>query len=344
MENEYLMDVLVARIKNMEARKKSIANFLRNQKIISSSLVESGDIKKVSKFPLTTTVAGVDSSTRCKSFSGIDIFFSKVIGVVYFIENDKLKKVEYVTNNPLIEYSIIAQQLSEIDLEIFLNILRQKKEISMAMKVLEKFEPEFLVLNGSILPHYIEFVSKNYILQKQREELIEVYKNLYKVVKEKNTILVGVVEDSRGRKFTEIISENLGKDHNYLEILEESRDVTILDYTLEKFERTPLFYYSEDLPELDYREFQSFYIKVSEFDIPLRVDFYSYRENLVDKISNLLLSLKTSEEYGMPSILIEADLRSKFAEEEIDNFCKNLMKKVGFISSLKEKRREKRPF
>jgi len=342
MENEFLSEWLIIRIKNKENERRKIAEIIRNTKINSNSLVEEGTIKKVEKREIDTTVGAVDSGTGVKIFSGVDIFLSKVVGVIYFLEKGKLKKVNYETNKPSIDFSIVSEQLSEIDLEIYLNILRQTKEVKMGIKLLKNYNLEFLLLNGSILPHYIEALSKNPFLEQAKKDLLKSYEELYLTAKQKNTILAGVIEDSRGKRFLEIVSPFLPKEK--ISILNESRDVTILDYVLKPNERTPVFYYSDEIPNLDYKQFQSFYIKVSSFDVPLRVDFLSFGENFADKISNLLLNLKTSEEYSLPSILMEADLRARLKDSEVESFCNYLIGKIGFLSSFKERRRERRPF
>ncbi|MEM5815219.1 MAG: DNA double-strand break repair nuclease NurA [Candidatus Aenigmatarchaeota archaeon] len=343
MGDDFLFEWLTTKIKNLEIQKKKISKILRSSTINSSSLVEEGKFKKIDKKLITAIIGGVDSGTSVKYLSGIDIFFIKTVGVIYYLENGKLKRTKYITSKPLIEYSIINYQLSEIDLEIFSNILRQIREVRMAIKLLEENDLNFLFLNGSIIPHYLEFTSRNEIIEKSKEELYKCYQKLYEVSKQKRTILAGIIEDSRGRRFLDI-ALNIVKNEEDLKTLEESRDITILDYVLESEERTPVFYYSDNIHIPNMKSFQSFYIKVAKFDIPLRVDFLAYENDFADKISNILILLKTSEEYAIPSILIEADLRARLHKTEIENFYNFLIRKLGFISSLKKRRRERRPF
>jgi hypothetical protein len=119
---------------------------------------------------------------------------------------------------------------------------------------------------------------------------------------------------------------------------------------LKKGERTTSFYYASPLgffsnqfsKEFNLREFASFYIKLSEFDSPLRVDFLNDKKDAADRISSILSCLTVSEEYSMPSVLIEADIRARLSEKNLEIFYRELAGKLGFLSSVRKERRERR--
>jgi hypothetical protein len=90
----------------------------------------------------------------------------------------------------------------------------------------------------------------------------------------------------------------------------------------------------------------SFYLKAAEFDRPVRVDFLATSDikGEADKISSVLLAICNNSTYAFPSVLIEADLRVRLSEKEMEDFSSDLKSKLGNIASLLELRRKGRPF
>ena len=138
------------------------------------------------------------------------------------------------------------------------------------------------------------------------------------------------------------------------QMLERTKDSNLLLYSLKKGERTCIFNYSanpESHPILkEFKKFEksfsSFYIKTVEFDRPVRVDFVNFNNGIetANKISGILMKTCGHAGYGLPTVLIEADQRSKLSEKDIDMFYYDLINRVGNIPSLFKLRREIRPF
>jgi hypothetical protein len=172
--------------------------------------------------------------------------------------------------------------------------------------------------------------------------------------------LAGVVEDSRGVKFCDILNRRiLSQEKNETTkelgfILGKTKDSNLLYYTLNKGERTCVFNYSQN-PEVHpvLKEFSdmtdsffSFYLKTVEFDRPLRIDFLCSQNlsEIVDKLSTVMVQTSGHSGYGMPAILIEADQRAKLSENDIGMFYSDLINRIGNVSTLFKMRREMRPF
>jgi hypothetical protein len=201
---------------------------------------------------------------------------------------------------------------------------------------------------------------ENTVLKKYYEETIEKYKQLFDTAKKQGTILSGVIEDSRGTKFCDILTRRVMSEmgselsSELQQILEKTKDSNLLFYTLEKGERTCLFNYSQNpnvhpiLKEFEKMKnsFFSFYIKTVDFDRPIRVDFINFGEPMetTNKLSSILMKTCGHSGYGLPAVLIEADQRAKLSEKDIDMFYCDLIRKTGNISSLFKMRRELRPF
>jgi len=340
------IDSIVNEIKVVEERRKRLAEIIKQSTISSSQFLENELIKKVERSNLNARIAGIDSSIMQKSLHGIDILLIRAVSVIYDFENGKLKNVEYYSPSAFFEPIIFQNQFSEIDLDLASNIVRQEKEVKIAKETIEKFRPKFLFMDGSILPHYIPSIDKDSPLYSYYKKAIDSYKSLFESSKKFETVLAGIIEDSRAARFCNLIAESLKLEKEFLLILEKSKDTNLLEYILKKGERTAAFYYSSQPSIFNFnsKDFASFYVKVSEFDFPLRVDFLNSKESLADEISSVLLSMVTSEDYSFPSILIEADLRARLSEKEMEAFYNELVGRLGFISSIRKKRRERRPF
>jgi hypothetical protein len=187
--------------------------------------------------------------------------------------------------------------------------------------------------------------------------MIEAYKKLFSIAEENKTILAGIIEDSRGTRFCEILNQSLVFLPEVREarvLLEKTKDTNLLTYVLNYGERTFVFPYSpepEKHPVLKEfgetgKKIYSFYLKAAEFDRPMRVDLLanSNVEEIASKISSILLAICNSSTYAFPSVLIEADLRARLSEKEIEEFGLDLKSRLGNIASMLELRRKGRPF
>ncbi|TAL46900.1 hypothetical protein EPN87_04080 [archaeon] len=293
-------------------------------------------------------LAGIDGGLVKKSFHGLDLMLLRAVGVIFNYSNG-LNVDYYPESMPTPDPHTIIDPFSDIEFEINSNILRQIKEITTARETVEKYEPDIIFLNGSVIPHYT-FVDKSSLLYDNYKKMIEAYQKLFDTVKAKKTILAGVIEDSRGTRFCEVISKlELGMLPQTKLILQKTKDSNLLTYALQHGDRTMTFTYSSDANHPILREFpgetiMTFYLKTSEFDRPVRIDFLADKGLVADKIASVLLALSTHAGYGMPSIIVEADQRAKLSEHDLEMFYMDILNRVGNLSGMMEQRRNNRPF
>ncbi|MCX6803381.1 MAG: DNA double-strand break repair nuclease NurA [Candidatus Diapherotrites archaeon] len=233
-----------------------------------------------------------------------------------------------------------------------------------------------MFIDGSIVPQYQDKPRGDSELNSDYHSIITLFARLYKVAEQNFTTLVACVEDSRGTRFRQILQDDiLSKDssstpssQNSLNqknlsskiqlsasILNSSFDASILDYYLRQGERTFAFSYTNSpsshailkdySPEWAKSVFV-FYLKATEFDRPLRVEFLCKDKNNLKECANRIASIVYSlsslhREYSFPSILIEADLRAGLSEQEINVVYERLIDKLG---SKIRMRRNNRPF
>lgn len=361
-----LTDLCAKRITEMEAQKKKIGDFLKEVNsssvfTLGTEIFEEKIIIPVKKIELDNLkIAGIDGGLVKRSLHGIDIMLLRAVGVLFGYKDGKLTDAEYFPSAmPSPIPKVVFDPFSDVEFEVNSNMERQIMEINTATEVVEKFKPDVLFLNGSIVPHYSEKPAKNSTLNIPFEKMIESYTSLYSAVKHSNTILAGVIEDSRGTRFCEVVNQKILQGIHNIEtikiLLNTARDSSLLSYVLNQAERSFVFKYStnpENHPVL--KEFGgqtanqvfSFYVKTVEFDRPVRVDFLADKGicPIANKISSVLLALVGHSSYGIPSVIIEADQRAKLSEKDLEIFYLDLINKVGNLPGLFDLRREQRPF
>ncbi len=357
---------IVQKINYIESRRIKFSKFLRkinNDFEIgpNKEIKEKNIINKVNEnFPDRISVLGVDGGIVKHSYHGLDLILMRAAGVNFIYNQGKLDKVNYFpSSNPLSTPKMLMEPFSDTELNTCYNFERQIMEIDSTIQAIKKLKPDMVFLDGSVIPHYVN-KPDNHKLKHYYERMVEKYKELFKTTKDQETILSGVIEDSRGVKFCDILTRRIMSEmgselsEELQGILEKTKDSNLLFYTLKKGERTCVFNYSQRpsthpiLKEFeDMRDsFFSFYIKTVEFDRPIRVDFLSFGDTLrtTDRISSVLLKTSGHAGYGLPAVLIEADQRAKLSEKDIDIFYSDIVRQVGNVSSLFKMRREMRPF
>ena len=337
------IDNLVKVVKTIERKKIEFGKFLRNKLKIEK--IEEFSQEKV------FSVASVDGGLLKKSLQGVDIIVVRAAGVIYSIKGSKVERIEYFPKNPEPKPSIWFEPYSQIEFEIRANIERQREEIELATQIVKKFNPDFMLLDGSIIPHYT-LPSKDSLIFDCFTEMIKAYKNFFAEIKKSRSLCVGVVKDSRGKRFSEVVKDSISIPPTYLILLEKMRDTNLLSYVLKDgecippFEYTPspenhplLSHFPKDISSLIY----SFYIRVSPYDDPIRIDFLADKGvNSYKKIASLIRLLTPSKLYSIPSPLIEADKRARLKEIEIEKIYNRFVSKLGPFYSLFQKRRERK--
>jgi len=356
-----LTDGFAKRIVEIEEQRKRIGDILRQMNesklSIDEQILEEKIILPVEKTSLEDMIiAGVDGGLVKHSLHGIDIMLLKAVGVLFSYKNNKLDNVDYypeALTSP--EPRVVFDPFSDLEFEMNSNMERQSVEVRIAREVIEKFKPDILFLDGSIVPHYTERPSKNSLLFPIYQRMIESYIKLFEAVKKNNVLFAGVIEDSRGTRFCELLNEKffskIPTDAKFL--LNKTKDTNLLTYALKLQERSFVFNYSSDptkhpvLKEFgsDAKQIFTFYLKTAEFDRPIRIDFLGNKGiDAASKLSSVLLSLSGHSSYGMPSVLIEADQRAKLGEEDVELFYFDLINKAGNLPGLMNLRRNQRPF
>jgi hypothetical protein len=180
------------------------------------------------------------------------------------------------------------------------------------------------------------------------EEVLAAYQSLYESAWKANTTLLGVIKDSRSRRFIDIVQKHSQHEQGFM----HTSDTNFLYFMLEPGERTCAFPYSSssskhpvlrDLGQWS-GKILSFYLKPVKDDRPLRVEFLSGQRTF-SEIASAVHSLScTHKAYAYPAVLIEADLRAAMPPDEFERAYGALFSRLGRRMSLLRLRRNERPF
>jgi hypothetical protein len=313
----------------------------------------------VNKAELSASIAGVDSGFVSKKLSFLDLVLIKTTGVLFVYKNGALSESKYHPAPFSFPQPLLLRSGLERDEEAqSVSLLRLEEEVSCAIEMIKKFSPKYIFLDGSIVPQYQDKPRKESEVNSDYESIVKLFQKLYKTAEEHSSSIVACVEDSRGTRFRQILQEEilpLNKMKLEPSLLEGAFDASLLDYYLRAGERTFAFPYTNIIANhailKDYSKDWAesifvFYLKCSEYDKPLRVEFIcKEKKNLPEiarEIATVVFSISAlHKEYSFPSVLIEADLRAGLSEQEISVVYDRLVDQLGGKIRM---RRSNRPF
>lgn len=340
-------------IKSMEEKRKTLAEFLTKEK---GKFSRNADImeEKLAYEVVPQNLSGkkivaVDGGLSQHSYHGLELALLRAVAVMFQYDNNEKSSVSYYPeSSPSPEIILVSDPYNDSGLDA--SNERMRKEIETAADAAKKFSPDMVLMDGMIVPHINDIPKEKSDSHERFLRTVASFKSLYDSV---TGLLAGCIEDSRGKRFCEILSKNsiIGENAEMKEILKTASDTNILFYFLDYGERTCAFRFSGDgliniLGEQG-KNIYSFYMKTAKFDRPVRMDFYCRNSEDVaktaDEISSLILSTCCHDSYGFPAPLIEADFRAKLPEDEVEKLHDQLLDKIGMMPSLMKLRRELRP-
>lgn len=301
-------------------------------------------------------IAAVDGGILGEELHSLDLFVARSCGVMFeYKEGAIVSHAYYPEKFPPLEYHAL-HSLETHEFNWHKNLIRLNSELQCAIDSFNQFSPDALFLDGSIVPQVGDKPSKDSAAYLEYEKALEKMAELYSLVDSSGAALLGIIKDSRGKHFIELLRKSVPELEEFSRALERTNDTTFLHNLLSPGQRTPAFKYSSeqseklvlrDLGEWS-KKIASFYIKPVEYDRPLRVDFLLPKTADAAKISeyaSLVQSLSTENKfYAYPAILIEADLRAALEGKEMEIAYRALSDELGMQPELFKLRRNSRPF
>ena len=350
------LDDISSKIRSIENDRKRVAEFLKNLKEFDldkdSKIIENNLSKKVVDEQLKKArFIGVDGGLAKRSYHSLDLIMTRAVGAVFDYRNGKLDKVNYMPSPSPTPNLRVIHDASESDFQYIASFERINTEVNNMKKCLD-MNPTILLADGSILPHPADQPKKGTRIYSEYNSLIDNYKSLYS--KSKGFLFAGVVEDSRSSTFSDYISKKIldkidsEKAKNLSKLLKNTRDTNLLYHVLNKGERSFIMRmdHNQDMSHFS-RKLFLFYLKTTEYDRPVRIEFYASGDPVVtaNNIASYIYSVSSqNQEYGIPPVIIEADNRAKIKEGELDMIHSHIVDRVGNLPSIYRLRRDRRPF
>ncbi len=339
---------IATRLAESERKRAEASAFIR------SSLP--GLVRKAEKdVPGPFTIAAVDGGLIKKSFHGFDCALVRAAGVSMRYEEGRLSRTEYWPSKAPTPVPKVFEALSDIDWAYLSSLVRMESEIDAVLGCLERFRPDILMMDGSIVPHYSDRPSSGkseaYTIYAR---VLEKYRELYSRAAESGAMLAGIVEDSRSTRFCSMLRDETFPDKGreltpeVSACLGSSKDTNLLYSLLETGEMTAPFPYAASVPghiimkDLGEHAIKvsTFYIRTARLDRPIKVDFLGGNP---DRLAAVLMATASQHpSYGLPVPIIEADNVAKLSEADMERLCSHIASITGNHSL--GLRRDQRPF
>ncbi len=312
-------------------------------------------VRKLQK--IEAKVAAVDSGFLGEELHALDLMMIRGVAVIFHYNGGtKLEGVEYYPN-PLPSARLVCstEPMDSFEFEALTSIERLLTELRLAIETAEKYQPDLLLLDGSLLPRYLDPSALDGEVASRLHLLLQAYRQLYSLCTDSGVMLAGVVKDCRSSHFLGILRQLLPSLGVTLppekeEFLEHLKDTVLLDCLLSVGERTFSFRCSEEFP------IYAFYIKTVPEDRPLRVEFLNTPSQQInpsktegsagtaDRVAEVIYAISAHHpSFAVPAPLVEADLCAHLFREELELVHETLLNRMGF-STILDTRRERRPF
>ncbi|MCX8194751.1 MAG: DNA double-strand break repair nuclease NurA [Candidatus Micrarchaeota archaeon] len=343
------LEEIAKKISESENEKRELAKRLRfnSGKIEYPETLEKSLFYPVGKVSISCKVAAVDSGIIGEELHGFDFLLLRAAGVIFEYRASKVISHTYFPSAiPNTQYDV-RSGLDSYEVIWHKSLFRLKSELSCASKLIAQHSPDYLLLDGSIAPLLSDRPPEESEIRPLYNETVEEYRKLYQAAWEKNCTLLGVIKDSRSRRFIEIVSK-----HTQGNGFANTNDTNFLFFMLNEGERTCAFSYAAEpqrhqiIKELGQwgERILAFYLKPVKDDRPLRVEFLSGQRGF-DEIASFVHSLSClHKSYAYPPVLIEADLRAALDGRQFEQAYGSLFSRLGRSPALMRLRRNARPF
>lgn len=278
---------------------------------------------------ISLSVCAVDGGLFAYRLHGHDVVGTRSVAVNFVYRDSVLNSFDYhPSRSPDITLGV-ESALDEHEANVFRSLTRLRSELSCAIEALERYSPGLMLMDGSLWTVPSDRPAQDSRLSPLYGEVVGLYKELFGSCTKKGSRLCGVIKDSRSRR----LAGSLGFSCS---------DTVLCSHMLDRAERTSVFPYFEEKqkePEGFWDSIRAFYLKPSENDLPLRVEYLGSEEE-TDFVSSLIFSLSSiSESFAYPAILIEADMRAAMDHNEIERLQADIRS-----LEMRPLRRNSRPF
>ncbi|MFQ6123688.1 MAG: DNA double-strand break repair nuclease NurA [Candidatus Heimdallarchaeota archaeon] len=312
-------------------------------------------------------IAGIDGGLVSSRLQYFDVLLTRAVVVVFrYGKLGKITVEHLMSHESTPEITVKTEALSRKEFEVLSSIRRTITEIELAQKAIEQQSLNVILLDGSIMPQKADHPVASSSILEEYNQMLNCYQQFYETCEDRGVLAIGCIKDSKSTHFREIIAralptiiqhwrneleELLSVDYRHIltEMFDSEYFYRLLDprersccYTLEERNTSREEGLGTDL------SIYCFYLKTVPLDFPLRIEFLSGREKpdlRANRIASVIYPLSSHHsEYGLPSVLIEADARARLHQVDLDLVIEGIIHKIGTIQDPWRLRRERSPF
>ena len=357
------LKLISEKIRSTDAKLQSLINKIReplldivpntdilwaNQDYVGSQLIYS--YQPIS--PLGLRIAAVDGGMIVKRLVGYELLFLRAAAVIFNYTKTGVQANRI--HNPIDDLQIILlDNASNQQISSQSSVLRLTSEREMAIQVLKKENPDFLLLDGPLGIPPKEIHTR--VSPQTWDHLLSVQEELIELADRTGTVLCGIVKDSRAQNFTHSLADlsaPLSKRESFRILSGGSYRHTINRTTDMAFLRVLLRQGEAIAPRSQGTLFSKYplwssYLKIARYDTPIGIQFIASEEveQIQARICSTLLSISGNTDlYGIPPPILEADALAKLNDTEVESILSEITSQAFDDTQFPRLRRDRLPF
>ncbi len=312
------------------------------------------------KVPKITKLSGVDGGVLSEAYMGFDLILFRAVGVTFQGIGDKVSASYHPDFNPDPNIFFTPSMRSRLEFSRMITLKRLFIEYEIAAQTIKKENPTVLYIDGKVLPmasDFADMMNNSPLLAQAELDVKQKYRELIVLAKDMDTLLCGLVKDSRSRELSAQLSKSIPEwirknivnpddVRGWSKVLPNSLDHILTANLLEKHERTVWLESQapEWLPSALKAKIWSCMVRPIAEDSPIRVEIVVTNNDVNQKAIDIALGgLSILTEHGLPiaipTIIMEADDRTKLHQDVLDSVTNHIALKLGIpVDKLKRRR------
>ncbi len=304
-------------------------------------------------------IGAVDGGLITEELRGFDLVISRAVSPVFSGIGENVDVKYYPNFDPSPNVFLTPSLNSRHDLNRLATLLRLRDEYLAAYHSIKVYGPKIFFIDGSVHPHSTDFQNPNQtkLISQMIDEVKSVYNRLVMYAFESETLLIGVIKDTRSRDFSKNLVETIVQwiraksidtvlIKGYRAIMTNILDSELATLILKNSSRTAWYRSSAPswVPSHPPVEVWVSLIKLNE-DTAIKTELLAYPErNWFQELLPIMLSvLYVTTQHGLgvalPSFIIESDERAKLSGEYLDEILNQISVTFGVNLEYLRKRR-----